>query len=384
MLTASSDLVSLARSQIALLTQGLGAGTSAVYLTESTSDGMPPNLIEVVVYPEENVPTLLPENFLMLPAIEKEEKGGLVRQRRMVLPLIYQEAILGFLMTGRDDRDWTEIEQTQIQQVANTLAIACALDRRCQWLEENQRRAYEQENHFLSSLLHQLRNPLTAIRTFSQLLLRRVFPEDPNHKFVSGILREARHIQDLLAEAESSKPLLLSPSKFSQSKPELSMLPAAELELSSIDLKEMLDGIATAASAIAQERNLHFMAVFPEYIPSVMANTAALREVLGNLVDNALKYTPEEGYVGLSVAVGQNSVSLIVRDTGVGIPEADMEHLFERSFRGRQASGEIVGTGLGLAIAHDLIQKMHGNIQVSSQPDLGSIFTVNLKINLNS
>ncbi|MEE3717504.1 ATP-binding protein [Tumidithrix elongata RA019] len=377
MLTASSDLVTIARSQIALLTQSLGAGASAVYLTEETSDGMPPNLIQVVAYPDDNVPTLPPETFPMLPT---SEKGDLVRQRRMVLPLIYQEAILGFLMTGRDDRDWTEPEQTQIQQVANTLAVACALDRRCQWLEENQRRVYEQQNHFLSSLLHQLRNPLTAIRTFSQLLLRRIMPEDPNHKFVSGILREARHIQDLLAEAEHPTPLLLA-----QSKTGLALLPAAELEILPTDLREILDAISTAASAIAQERNLHFMAVFPEYIPLVLANAAALREVLGNLVDNALKYTPEEGCVGLSVSVLDGGyVSVIVQDTGVGIPASDMTHLFERSFRGRQADGNISGTGLGLAIANDLIKKMHGNIQVSSQPDLGSIFTVNLKMNLES
>ncbi|CAN1213450.1 ATP-binding protein [Tumidithrix helvetica PCC 7403] len=376
MLTASSDLVALARSQIALLTQSLGAGASAVYLTESTPDGLPPNLIEVVVYPEDNVSALPPEIFPILPTTEK---GDLMRQRRMVLPLIYQEAILGFLMTGRDDRDWTETEQTQIQQVANTLAIACALDRRCQWLEENQRRVYEQQNHFLSSLLHQLRNPLTAIRTFSQLLLRRIMPEDPNHKFVSGILREARHIQDLLTEAEQPTPLLLA-----QSKPELALLPAAELELRPTDLKEILDAISTAASAIAQERNLHFMAVFPEYIPLVLANASALREVLSNLVDNALKYTPEEGCVGLSVSAVDGYVSVIVQDTGVGIPASDMAHLFKRSFRGRQASGNIAGTGLGLAIANDLIQKMQGNIQVSSQPNLGSIFTVNLKTSLES
>jgi signal transduction histidine kinase len=380
MLTASSDLVSLARSQIALLTQGLGAGASAVYLTESTSDGMPPNLIEVVVYPEENVKMLSPEHLLMLPTLEK---GELVRQRRMVLPLIYQDTILGFLMTGRDDRDWTELEQTQIQQVANTLAIACALDRRCQWLEENQRRVYEQQNHFLSSLLHQLRNPLTAIRTFSQLLLRRIFPEDPNHKFVSGILREARHIQDLLAEAELATPLI-TPLMLAESKPELALLPAAELELEPIDLRELLDDISTTASAIAQERNLHFVTVFPEYIPLAIANAAALREVLGNLVENALKYTPSEGYVGLSVGVGKGYVSIIVRDTGVGIPESDLEHLFERRFRGQQAHGNIAGTGLGLAIANDLIQKMYGSIQVSSQPNQGSIFTVNLKTKIES
>ena len=164
MLSASPDLIALARSQIILLTQSLGAVASAIYITENVADGRPPDLVEVAVFPEEGaiaLPEAFPhESFPML----SMGAGGLVRQRRFVLPLIYEEAILGFLMTGRDDRDWIEYEQLQIQQIANTLAIACALDRRNQWLETSQRRNYEQQSNFLASLLHQLRNPLTAIR----------------------------------------------------------------------------------------------------------------------------------------------------------------------------------------------------------------------------
>ena len=368
MLVASSDLIAIARSQIILLTQSLGAVVSAIYITENVADGMPPHLVEVAVFPDEGV-IALPEAFSL-----SMGSGGLVRQRRFVLPLIYEDAILGFLMTGRDDRDWIEYEQLQIQQIANTLAIACALDRRNQWLEANQRRNYEEQSNFLASLLHQLRNPLTAIRTFAQLLSRRIVAEDPNQKFVVGILRETKHIQDLLSEADRPAPLLLS-----QAESERALLPPAKMELATIDLSEILEAIANSASAIAQERHIQFLSNIPSHLPKVIGNESALREVIGNLVENALKYTPELGYVLLGVDIKPDTVYIYIQDTGVGIPDSDLSRLFERNFRGRQADGDISGTGLGLAIANDLVQKMEGSIHVVSQVGKGSTFAVTLK-----
>lgn len=373
MLSASPDLVALARSQIILLTQSLGAVASAIYITENVADGMPTNLIEVAVFPEDGLialPEAFPETLPML----SMGSSGLVKQRRFVLPLIYEENILGFLMTGRDDRDWQEYEQSQIQQIANTLAIACALDRRNQWLVANQQRSYEAQSNFFASLLHQLRNPLTAIRTFAQLLSRRIIESDPNQKFVAGILRETQHIQDLLSEADRPVPLLLP-----QAEHEKALLPAATTDLAPIDLSEILEAITNFASAIAQDRNIQFLSNIPSYLPKVLGNESGLREAISNLVENALKYTPERGYVLLGADVKPDTVYIYVQDTGVGIPDADLPRLFERSFRGRQADGNISGTGLGLAIANELVQKMEGSIHVISQVGKGSTFAVTLK-----
>jgi signal transduction histidine kinase len=370
MITASPDLVSLARSQILLLTQTLGAGSSTMYLTEEVAGDSPPNLIEVVTYPNEAEALVLLDNPFLLPAAA--EQRALIRQGRLVLPLVYEGTIMGILTTDRADRDWTEAEQFKVQQVANTLAIACALDRRCQWLEENRRRAEVEQRDFIATLFHQLRNPLTALRTFAQLLLRRILPGDPNQKIISGIMREASHIQDLLVQAEQETPMrLLEPAS------NLTLLPAADLEL--IDLIAVLEPVITSASAIATERKLHFRTQIPQNIPPVWANAAALREVLSNLIDNAIKYTPVGGTVHVEVRSDSNCVQISVQDTGLGIPESDMPHLFERNFRGQQAQGDILGTGLGLAIAQNLIQKMQGEIHVISQAGQGSTFTVVLK-----
>jgi signal transduction histidine kinase len=376
MLSASPDLIALARSQIILLTQSLGAVASAMYITENVADGRPPDLIAVAGFPEEGA-IALPEAFTTetLP-IMSMGGNGLVRQRRFVLPLIYEEVILGFLITGREDRDWLEYEQSQIQQIANTLAIACALDRRNQWLAASQQRHYQEQSNFLESLLHQLRNPLTAIRTFAQLLSRRIIAEDPNQKFVTGILRETQHLQDLLSEAERPVPLLLPQGDTNQP-----LLPAARLDLEPVEIHNILEAIASFAHAIAQERNIQFLANIPEQLPKVIGSESALREVIVNLVENALKYTPAQGYILLGADVKPDTVYIYIQDTGVGIPEADLPHLFERNFRGSQEHGAIAGTGLGLAIANDLVKQMEGSIHVISEVGKGSTFAVTLKRN---
>lgn len=388
MLNVSSDLAALARSQVVLLTQTLGAVSSAMYVAEDISGERQPNLIEVVTYPDSAAPNDHPfgnqlmNSFLLLPAME-DRGNAIVHQGRIVIPLIYQDGIMGFLMTGRSDRDWTEQEQIQIQQVANTLAIACALDRRAQWLRERmrdvQRDSYLNQQDFVASLLHQLRNPLTALRTFGQLLMRRILPQDPNHQLVSGIVRETRHIQDLLVEANTlSVPQL--PSQMDMIFEAVPILLPPVLEGEQVNLEEILENLVGSAQAIAEEKNLKLSSYIAKGLPLVEGNALALREVLNNLVDNAIKYTPAFGAVDIHASFSSEQVEVRIRDTGVGIPEADLSHLFERNFRGRQAVGNISGTGLGLAIAFDLVQKMGGEIKVESEVNVGTCFIVVLKI----
>ncbi|MEL6494625.1 MAG: ATP-binding protein, partial [Cyanobacteria bacterium J06623_7] len=100
---------------------------------------------------------------------------------------------------------------------------------------------------------------------------------------------------------------------------------------------------------------------------------AALREILNNLIDNALKYTMPGGKVELELASEPESkvrLGIAVRDTGVGIPSQDLGRIFERHYRGVQARGDIPGTGLGLAIARELARKMQGEIELISPNNL--------------
>jgi signal transduction histidine kinase len=117
---------------------------------------------------------------------------------------------------------------------------------------------------------------------------------------------------------------------------------------------------------VAQEKPLALHTEFAAIVPLVNANASALREVLSNLIDNAVKYTPAGGEVHIRLVVESGQVAVWVTDNGAGIPDGDLAQLFQRHFRGVQAATEIPGTGLGLSIARELVQQMQGEIQVFS------------------
>ena len=101
-----------------------------------------------------------------------------------------------------------------------------------------------------------------------------------------------------------------------------------------------------------------------------------MQSVFTNLVNNAIKFTPEGGRITISVEAQENTVLCRVTDTGLGIPEDDLEKIFERFHRVNRPGKEIQGTGLGLAIVKNIVELHHGSIHVESQVDAGTTFTV--------
>ncbi|NEQ68905.1 MAG: GAF domain-containing protein, partial [Symploca sp. SIO2D2] len=230
---ASSEFVALCQSQVAVLTQGLGAALSAVYLTGEILEGEQAKLIPIVVYPEtttvgeenhtdfllpgqmsktetmsrfsQTLPRLLPQATNHEQQVgstsPKRQANSLSRQRQIILPLIHEGVVMGFLVTGREDRSWNKEEQATIERIAQTLAIAYIIDQRRAWSEQRltqMRSLQAKQRDLLHNLLHQFRNPLTAIRTFGKLLLKRLLPEDKNYKVASSIVQESDRLQELL------------------------------------------------------------------------------------------------------------------------------------------------------------------------------------------
>lgn len=407
--SASPEFVALCQTQVALLSQGLGAAWSAIYLTEGLAENTDAKSIPFILYPknatiwEKNEALALPEFFneieskpnLLLPPKpdiqdtlnrtpensflpQKSRKNTLARRWQIVLPLIYDSVMMGLLVTGRKDRDWNEGEFAQVEKIATTLAIARLLDQRQhsyqQQLREQQQLLNRQHNRF-DDLLHQLRNPLTALRTFSKLLFKRLLPEDRNQKVVGGILRESDRLQELLEQLEEEINLLPRETpvwetvELQFNEPLLFADNSSKIE--PIAVVEVLEPLIVSAEAIATERGLNFSAEIPSNLPPVKANAKALREILSNLIDNALKYTPRQGKVIVKLGMVQQEreeyfQGIAVCDTGYGIPSSDRERLFERHYRGVQQESDIPGTGLGLAIAKELIEQMQGKIELIS------------------
>jgi len=108
-----------------------------------------------------------------------------------------------------------------------------------------------------------------------------------------------------------------------------------------------------------------------------------MTQVLVNLLDNALRFTPEEGTITLSAQRSLDGVAIEVKDTGPGIPAEDLEHLFERFYRGdKSRQREAGGSGLGLAIAKSLVENQGGQIRVESKPGEGAMFSIELPGNI--
>lgn len=448
LLSASSEFLALCRSQVTLVTQGLGACFSVIYLTENIEEMTEAGakLIPVAAHPEtirdwDNanfleahsatedfsppLPLFFPESSsseqqTTQAALQKliSQPGNTLQaseanqhwpkqQYQVILPLVYEDVATGLLVAVREDRPWSDGEHTQIEQIAKTLAIACMLDQRYQWFEQShqQQQFRERQQEVLDDLLHQFRNPLTALRTFGKLLLKRLLPEDENRDVATGIVRESDRLQDLLQKiqqvvqwgdpdlaAQESMPTSvfrspdpialpaarqnetstthLLPEKTSASLPTGNGgLGSTPLRLAPCHVAPVLAPLITTASIIAQERGILLKSAIPSGLPPVCADTEALQEVLSNLIDNALKYTPSGGKVFVHAGLEQQSVSgslqgIAISDTGPRIPPDDLEHIFERHYRGSQAGTQIPGTGLGLAIARDLVNQMQGTIEV--------------------
>ena len=412
----SPEFVTLCQAQSRLVQQGFQVDWCGVYLTRSrgvatTSQGEveEPELIPIVVYPSSEATSYASsplitltrqqrDNPLTLPglllsvqdSVETWDSEEILPYSsgdhpQLVFPLVYQEVMLGVLVTGRESAPWQSEEVAQLENIARTLAIACFLDQQKSWYltqlrQQQMRREWERDH--LDDLFHQLRNPLTALRTFSKLLLKRFWGDDKTQGVIEGIGRESYHLQELLQAFEEdlarSDEEIVVPTWETETLPanvlapvSAFLLPSSTLPLSSVDLGTVLGLILSSVEAIAQEKQIQLNTIISDNLSPIVGNTAALREIFSNLIDNALKYTPSEGKVrvtmGLISSTGTHQWQGVeIADTGYGIPQKDQDHIFERHYRGIQAEGDIPGTGLGLAIVKELVEKMRGKIEISS------------------
>lgn len=444
----SSEFVALCEAQIRLLAQVLGSTATALYLAEQTVSQETPTLIPVAAYPDEpetwtavnqksgdpvmSLPAIAPAPSSKTPPLpdsspvslpretdpgrlvsgethawqqqEQARSGGEpLAERRLVLPLVHEGVVLGVLVSIRQQAAWSLQERHQAEEIADSLALACVLDQRGQWFQ--QRLQQKQITHSYQSetfhdLLHQFRNPLTALRTFGKLLLKRVPEEDANHSIVAGIVRESQRLQDLAGHFDTALAVGDAEWQGAEHPPrtsELALPARASTDLSSSEavqsddhplggdwhlasgqVREVIAPLVLTAQTVAQERQIHFFHAIPAELPPVTMNSWALQEVMNNLIDNALKYAPTGAIVWVQAGLfkelpdGQYQ-GIAVGDTGPGIPEADQNHIFERSYRGIQANSDIPGTGLGLAIAEELIQRMGGHIELYSPANLSGL-----------
>ena len=230
-------------------------------------------------------------------------------------------------------------------------------------------------DEFLAAAAHDLKSPLSSIKMGAQMLYRRVQRHGPLD--VPALRESLARIDQTATRAAAQVDELLDLAHIQMGGP-------LDLERQPVDLVELARAVL-AEHALASERHeLQLLAYEPELVGDW--DERRLRRVIGNLVDNAIKYSPNGGLVEVRVqresdeASGSDWAVLAVRDQGVGIPAAELERIFERFQRGANVVGRIAGTGLGLASARHIVDAHGGAILVDSQEGGGTTFTVRLPL----
>lgn len=228
------------------------------------------------------------------------------------------------------------------------------------------RRLERVRRDFVANVSHELKTPLTSIRGFVETLLDGAL-EDPdnNRRFLDKIDTNVRRLGSLVSD-------LLSLARIESAGEGLSLI--------RIDWRAVTDACVRRHEAHARTKDIELEFDDGGNGSAVLGEEEALTQVVDNLLDNALKYTPKGGKVLVSLRAEDEHVHLTVRDTGIGIPPSDLERIFERFYRVDKArSRELGGTGLGLSIVKHLVTSLEGELSVTSEEGVGSEFTVTLQ-----
>lgn len=330
------------RNRLQSLINGLSEGIIAVDAKGATT------LINPAVYgllnlqsTDDNVRAAAPDVFAMFDqalssaqAVKKTVWQGDVALHISVSPLLLQSGeVTGCVGIVSDVTSAERLEQTRRDYVAN--------------------------------VSHELRTPLTAMRALIEPLRDGlVKTEEQRQQIYDVVLRETMRLSRLVND-------MLELSRLQSGTASLSRSVFAPLPLFNL--------IHETYSAYAEDYQQTFVYDVPEDLPSVWGNPDRTQQVLIVLLDNAFKYTPEGGIVTLSACAEGDVVRVRVRDTGVGIPAADLPHVFERFYK-VDKSHHSKGTGLGLAIAYEIMKHLGEEMSVTSEPGRGSCFTFTLHI----
>ncbi len=229
------------------------------------------------------------------------------------------------------------------------------------------RRLERVRQDFVGNVSHEFKTPLTAIQGFAETLLAGAIDDPKNNRRFLEIIRDhaarlARVTDDLLklARIEAGK---------------------LELEFFPVGIQELIGGCAETTLLKASRKQISFSMEVPSGLPAVRGDASLLHDVLQNLLDNAIQYTPRGGRVVVGAAAGPREVTITISDSGIGIPLADQERIFERFYRVDAArSREAGGTGLGLSIAKHIVEAHGGRLWVESAVGQGSKFSFSIPL----
>ncbi|HKY56284.1 MAG TPA: ATP-binding protein [Anaerolineales bacterium] len=268
------------------------------------------------------------------------------------IPLITKNKVVGVLEVVNKKRGkFTDADESMLTVLGAQAAVAI----------ENAR--LFQQSDLIAEFVHELRTPLASLSTATYLLLRPEMSREQSDQIVNNIHNETLRLNSLassfldLARLESGR-VQFRKTRFS----------VADL------IYECRDVMMTKA----QETSIQIRVDVPPDMPLMEADRDKIKQILLNLISNAIKYNRPHGSVIITGSFTDTELTITIQDTGVGIPEDSIPHLFQKFYRVREHEGKASGTGLGLSICKQIIQGHNGRIEVKSKMGVGTSFSVHL------
>jgi signal transduction histidine kinase len=291
----------------------------------------------------------------------------------LAVPLLREERILGALTVWRKQAGSFSPEVVQLLQTfATQSALAIQNARLFREIEDKGRQleaANRHKSEFLANVSHELRTPLNAIIGFSEVLGERLFGElnEKQAEYTEDILSSGRHLLSLIND-------ILDLSKIEAGR--------MELEVTTFHMPDAIENALLLIRERASRHGIKLERIIDDRLGDFTGDERKVKQVLVNLLANAVKFTPEGGCIKVEARLGDSAVITSVTDTGVGIAREDHEAIFEE-FRqvGSNYAQKREGTGLGLSLTRKFVEMHGGKIWVESELGKGSTFTFTLPIN---
>ena len=289
----------------------------------------------------------------------------------LTVPLVREERLLGALAVHRKIAGAFPAETVDLlARFATQSALAIQNAQLFREIEDKSRQlevASRHKSEFLANMSHELRTPLNAIIGFSEVLHERMFGEinDRQAEYLRDILESGRHLLSLINDIL-----------------DLSKIEAGRMELSpdEFHLPTAVENTLILVRERAQRRSIALANAVDAQLGTICADERKVKQVLLNLLSNALKFTPEGGRIDVRAQVVDGHAQISVTDTGIGIPQDAQAAVFEEFRQVGSAARKVEGTGLGLAIAKKFVELHGGRIWVESQAGLGSTFAFSLPL----
>ena len=287
----------------------------------------------------------------------------------VAVPMLREDQIVGSLIVRRKRTgEFSEETLGVLETFASQSALALLNAQLYHELQEQSAEltvASQHKSEFLASMSHELRTPLNAVLGFSEVLLERMFGDinERQEEYLRDIHSSGRHLLELLNEIL-----------------DLSKVEAGRMELaySTVELVPLLEH---TASMLRERAGLHGIDLRVDVDPAastVYADELRLKQVVLNLMTNAVKFTGDGGSVVVRAVRGPAEIRITVTDTGIGVPEADRERIFESFQQGGRGAAREEGTGLGLTLSRRLVELLGGEMWVESEVGVGSTFAFSI------